>query len=260
MHPFPNEFFAMISPALILSLMIALQQPSFKETQLRNVRVRTAYDEKEAIVKQYFQHKGLVYDGFSLFIRALKEEQAVEVWVKATNKSTFTLLTTYEFCSSSGVLGPKRKEGDLQIPEGIYYINHFNPLSNFHLSLGVSYPNASDRILSDKKAPGGAIYVHGNCVTLGCIPITDERIKELYVLAVEARNNGQTKIPIHIYPTRMNEEGMSRLKTAYASNPGLISFWENLRGIYADFETGKSLKAVKVNARGEYYFPTTAFQ
>src|SRR5690606_17823468 len=105
-------------------------------------------------------------------------------------------------------------------------INHFNPVSNFYLSLGVSYPNASDRILSDRAAPGGAIYVHGNCVTLGCIPITDDKIKELYVMAVEAKNNGQQKIPIHIYPRRLNDDGMRNLRSAYATQPNLIAFWE----------------------------------
>lgn len=239
---------------IVLLLMPSLQQTSFKEAQLKNTRVKVAYDEKENTVKQYFQEKGLSYAGFNLFIRAFKEEQKLEVWIKATNKSTFTLLTTYGFCTTSGRLGPKRKEGDLQIPEGIYHINHFNPVSNFYLSLGVSYPNASDRILSDRAAPGGAIYVHGNCVTLGCIPITDDKIKELYVMAVEAKNNGQQKIPIHIYPRRLNDDGMRNLRSAYATQPNLIAFWENLKPIYDDFEKTKSLRTVRVNSKGEYYF------
>jgi murein L,D-transpeptidase YafK len=237
----------------IFILIMLMQQPSFKETQLKHSRVKTAYDEKESVVKKYFSDKKLDYSGFEIFIRAFKKEKELQVWVKEKGKSNFTLLTTYEFCTSSGALGPKRKEGDLQIPEGIYQLNHFNPLSNFHLSLGVSYPNASDRLLSDKNQPGGAIYIHGSCVTVGCIPITDEKIKELYVLAVEARNNGQGTIPIHIYPARLTEDGMNQLKRFYP-DPATVKFWENLRPIFEDFEATKTLKEVRVNRKGEYHF------
>ena len=179
----------------VIYLILVLMAPpvSFKEAQLKNVRVKSAYQEKEMVVKDYFREIKLSYAGFQLFLRVFKKEQNLEVWVKEKSKEEFVFLHTYSFCSTSGTLGPKRKEGDLQIPEGTYHINHFNPLSNFHLSLGVSYPNASDKILSDKQHPGGSIYIHGNCVTIGCIPITDDKIKELFVLAVEAKNNGQEK-------------------------------------------------------------------
>jgi murein L,D-transpeptidase YafK len=239
---------------IFISFITLLQPSSFKETQRTNSRVRAAYDEKEDILKSYFSKKKLNYTGFHLFIRAFKKEQLLEVWIKENSKETFSLLNTYNFCSTSGELGPKRKEGDYQIPEGIYHINHFNPLSNFHLSLGVSYPNSSDKILSDPKHPGGAIYVHGNCVTIGCIPITDDKIKELYVLGVEARNNGQQKIPIHIFPSKLNDAGLSSLKESHATSPQLIKFWENLKPIYQDFETQKKLKTIKINQKGEYHF------
>ena len=234
---------------LIFLLMISF---SFKDDQLKNTRVKTAYAEKETVVKKYFQELKLSYAGFHLFLRAFKEEQNLEVWIKEKDKEEFVLLHTYAFCSSSGTLGPKRKEGDLQIPEGIYTVNHFNPLSNFYLSLGVSYPNASDNILSDKKHPGGSIYIHGNCVTIGCIPITDDKIKELYVLAVEAKNNGQEKIPIHIFPDRLDMGTPEKLAGDYAANENVAAFWRNLQPVYLDFKTTKKLKSVSVNAKGEY--------
>jgi murein L,D-transpeptidase YafK len=210
-----------------------------------------AYEEKESVVKKYFQDKKLKYEGFHLFIRGFKQEGKLEVWVKEKGKENFVSLHTYDFCSTSGTLGPKRKEGDLQIPEGIYYINHFNPLSNFHLSLGVSYPNASDRILSDKKHPGGAIYVHGNCVTIGCIPITDEKIKELYVLAVEARNNGQSQIPIHLFPSKLNDSSLVELERRNGKTH--LDFWKNLQSIYNDFESSKRLQRITVDNAGKYH-------
>ncbi len=220
--------------------------PGFKENQLKFDRVKDAYAEKESVVKGYFERAGILYNGFNLFIRVFKKEQHVEVWIREQKKTTFKKLLTYRFCATSGSLGPKRKEGDLQIPEGVYHINHFNPQSNFHLSLGVSYPNASDKILSDKKNPGGAIYIHGNCVTIGCVPITDDKIKELYIFAVEARNNGQKEIPIHIFPSHLSNDFLQSASTEHRS------FWRNLRSIYDDFEKTKLVKPVRVRKDGAY--------
>jgi len=235
---------------LLILFVLMLPQNSFKETQLKNVRVKTAYSEKEETVKGYFAAKKMKYEGFNLFIRAFKKEQKLEVWVREADKDAYTLLHTYDFCAVSGTLGPKRKEGDYQIPEGIYSINHFNPLSNFYLSLGINYPNASDRILSDPKTPGGSIYIHGNCVTIGCIPLTDDKIKELYVLAVQAKNGGQEKIPVHIFPARLSLTELSALKATFPTKT--IAFWENLRLVYDDFEKSKVLKPIRVTNSGEY--------
>jgi murein L,D-transpeptidase YafK len=233
--------------------LIMLQGLSFKESQLRNSRVKIAYREKETVVKNYFESKDLDFVNFQLFIRAFKKERILEVWIKEKKSEKFTLLQNYDFCTSSGTLGPKRKEGDLQIPEGIYHLNHFNPQSNFYLSLGINYPNASDKILSDKAHPGGAIYIHGNCVTIGCIPITDDKIKELYLIAVEAKSGGQEKIPVHIFPTRLTGEGISSLKNEDTIARHL-PFWQNLKNVYDDFEKTKQLKPVKVNKEGLYLF------
>ncbi len=240
---------------IVLSfLLIAMVlQTSFKTAQLKQSRVKIAYNEKENVVKKYFSDKRLSFEKFQLFLRAFKKEQLLEVWVKEKGKEEFTLLHTYEFCTTSGVLGPKRMEGDLQIPEGVYHVNHFNPQSNFHLSLGLNYPNAADKIHSDKQHPGGSIYIHGNCVTIGCIPVTDDKIKELYILAVEARNNGQERIPVHIYPTRLNDRGILFLKENYGTS-GHSKFWENLKMVYLDFEQSKKLRPVKVTATGLYAY------
>ncbi len=229
-----------------------LHQPSFRDAQKQHARVKGAYEEKEALVKSWFAAKKIPYESYQVFLRAFKQERKLEVWVQGKESDLWQLLHTYDFCASSGLLGPKRREGDLQIPEGIYQVNHFNPLSNFHLSLGIDYPNASDRILSDKRSPGGAIYIHGNCVTVGCIPLTDDKIKELYVLAVEARHHGQTSIPVHIFPSRLSADQMKTLATDYRDHTELIAFWKNLQPIYLDFESTKQLKKVTVGKDGKY--------
>jgi murein L,D-transpeptidase YafK len=237
---------------LIFSLLMPLQE-TFKQKQLHFIRVKDAYSEKENTVKNYFLSKNLNYQGYDLFLRAFKQERVLEVWIKEQGASQFHLLTQYPFCAVSGTLGPKRREGDGQIPEGFYYVNHFNPQSNYHLSLGISYPNQSDKILGDQSSPGSAIYIHGNCVTIGCIPLSDDKIKELYVMAVEARNHGQEDIPVHIFPTRLSEENLSTLNRSYQDNPSLIGFWKSLQPVFLDFENSRIIAPVKINGKGQYH-------
>ena len=119
-----------------------------------------------------------------LTLIGLKHEQKLEVWGKL--KGDWHLIHTYPFTGFSGRLGPKLREGDRQIPEGIYRITYLNPNSKFHLSLRVGYPNAFDRRVAQKdkrKNLGGDIMIHGSNVTTGCIPIGNENIEELYLLA-----------------------------------------------------------------------------
>jgi murein L,D-transpeptidase YafK len=90
-------------------------------------------------------------------------------------------------------------------------------------------------------------------VTIGCIPITDDKIKELYILAVEAKNNGQQNIPVHIFPARLTDDGLSYLKQTLP-NSEHYEFWKNLKVVFDDFEDSKTLRKVKVNARGQYFY------
>jgi len=219
---------------------------SFRKDQMRFERVRNAYEAKENYVKKLLTSNGFNSFDYDLFLRAFKFEELLEVWIKTKNVSEYQLLNTYDFCRSSGSLGPKRMEGDRQIPEGFYHINHFNPKSNFLLSLKVNYPNASDLILSDATSPGSDIYIHGGCQTTGCIPLTNDKIQELYLLSVEAHEAGKN-IPIHIFPTKKFEENLDK-------DDEHFSFWQNLKPGFDFFEENKKLPTFKVNSEGEYTF------
>jgi len=185
-----------------------------------------------------------------LFFRALKKERRFEVWAKNKNESEFLKLIEYPFCAFSGKLGPKRKQGDFQIPEGVYFIDRYNPLSNFHLSLGINYPNKADK-LNSKSPRGGDIFIHGDCQTIGCIPLTDDKIKELYVLAVQAKENGQSQIPIHIFPFDFSTNKINEM-IAENQLSEHRSFWNNLSKVYNDFETKRILRTIDVNSSGHY--------
>lgn len=226
---------------------------SFKQTQKKNARVKQAYLEKEDSLKGQLKEMGMETSDLQMMIIATKQEREFQVYVKKKSEKTYQLFKTYDFCYLSGVLGPKRKEGDLQVPEGFYYVNWFNPNSQYHLSLKINYPNASDKILSDKKTPGGEIFIHGKCVSIGCIPLTDDKVNEVYILAVEATNNGQSKIPVYIFPFEMTDEVMI-LMEMFITDKELISFWKNLKDGYSKLLESKKELSFQVNDKGVYVF------
>jgi murein L,D-transpeptidase YafK len=225
----------------------------FKDQQLKHARVRAAAAEKEGAIRELFGRQNLCYPPRRIFLRVFKKERTLELWAGQKDGS-YARLKEYAICASSGSLGPKRREGDGQVPEGFYVISAFNPRSNFHLSLRVNYPNESDSILGAQGRLGGDIYIHGDCVTIGCVPLTDEGIKELYVIAVEARSAGQQEIPVHIFPARMDAAGMRALERDYAGNQTLWDFWLNLKEGFDIFEKHRKLPGVRVNANGRYIF------
>lgn len=197
-------------------------------------RVEIAYQEKSKYIEKVLEQAAIESDSIRLFLRAFKQEQKLEVWAKNQQEVAFKKLLTYDFCVFSGDLGPKRMEGDLQIPEGIYYINRFNPLSKFHLSLGLNYPNASDKKLGHPTKIGSDIFIHGGCSSVGCIAITDDKIKELYILAELAKQNGQSNIPCHIFPFPLTTQNIQSYNQSY---PNHVAFWKSLQPIYQQFET-----------------------
>lgn len=237
---------------IVLSLLF-ISAGEFKTAQLKYARVKDAYKTKESVLKEEIKTTGLEFGKHSLLIRVFKKEEILEVWL-GNNTKVYKLFKTYKVCAASGSLGPKRKMGDNQVPEGYYHIDRFNPQSNFHLSLGLNYPNASDKLLSDAKTPGGDIFIHGYCASIGCMAMTDEKIKEIYILAVEAKNSGQSKIPVHIYPFKMTEENMALVKENNKNDIGLILFWENIKKGFDSFEKNKKIPLISVDSKGNYLF------
>ncbi|CEN33439.1 Putative L,D-transpeptidase YafK (fragment) [Capnocytophaga canimorsus] len=112
----------------------------------------------------------------------------------------------------------------------------------------------SDKRKSKAHDLGGDIFIHGDCVTIGCLPMTDNYIKEIYLLATYARNNGQNKIPVYLFPFKMTDKNMQIYKGKYKYNEELISFWNNLKKGYDTFV--KDLKAldVQITKNGDYSF------
>lgn len=238
---------------LVGTLAVAQPQASFYDLQKSFPRVATAVSKKEDTLRKQFEKAGLSWPARQLYIRSFKYDSQLEVWVRNSSQEPYQLFKTYRVCALSGSLGPKRMEGDYQVPEGFYYINVFNPKSTYHLSLGLNYPNASDMVLSDSIQPGGDIFIHGSCLTVGCIPIQDHQIEELYILASHARNQGQDFIPVHIFPVRYNvPKSMAILGKACTEDPQYQRFSSNIRQVFDHFEQTRKLPLISVNSKGEY--------
>jgi len=241
--------------ALTISALAQGPSVSFVDYQRSLPRAADALKLKEDTLRKQFESKGLTWPAKYIYIRSFKYDGQLEVWVKNERKEPFKLFKTYRVCAMAGTLGPKRMAGDYQVPEGFYYINEFNPNSNYHLSLGLNYPNESDKVLSDSLRPGGDIYIHGSCVTVGCIPLTDEYIDEVYILAAYAKNAGEDYIPVHIYPVRFNvKKSADYLLYLEKTDPQLKPFAERLEQVYDHFELTHQLPVIMTDPRGNYVF------
>jgi murein L,D-transpeptidase YafK len=239
---------------LSASLCSSEEAKSFRDLQWKFPRVRTASAEKDTMLRERFKTKNLPYPPHAILFRAFKKEAVLELWATAAADQPYVLVHEYRICTSSGVLGPKRRFGDEQVPEGFYELDWFNPQSNFFLSLHINYPNASDRILGYRQNLGGDIFLHGNCASIGCIPITDDGIKEVYWLAVLVHSQGQQHLPIEILPARLTDDGLKSLAASHPNQPELISFWRNLKEGYDLFEKAHGAPHVATRTDGSYAF------
>jgi murein L,D-transpeptidase YafK len=227
--------------------------PTFRDRQLKYPRVQRAYEARAESVALLFQKRG-VENPAEVFFRVFKREQLLEVWVRDADAESFIMLDTYPVCGTSGQLGPKREQGDGQIPEGFYFVDFFNPQSQFHLSLRVNYPNAVDRARGASGPLGGDIFIHGGCATIGCVPVTDQWIEELYLIAMTARDAGQDRIPVHMFPTRLDNDGFAWLTDTYGTDHPDHGFWADLRQGYLAFERKRVVPEVD-QYRGRYVLP-----
>ncbi len=238
---------------LIFFVVMLKAQSSFIDYERNFPRVADAFDRKVDTLKKQFEALGLQWPARQIYIRSFKYDSQLEVWVRNNVNEPFKLFKTYAVCALAGTMGPKRMAGDYQVPEGFYYINAFKPNSLYHMSLGLNYPNASDKIVTSGTDPGGDIFIHGSCVTVGCIPIQDFQIEEVYILAMSAKSNGQDFIPVHIYPVRFNNaKSMAYFDKATKDQPDVQQFATKLKEVYDYFEKEKKLPVISIDAKGGY--------
>jgi murein L,D-transpeptidase YafK len=179
-----------------------------------------------------------------VLIRAYKKESEIEIW-KQNRKGDYVLLKSYPVCRWSGQLGPKRKEGDRQVPEGFYTVSasQMNPFSSYWLAFNVGYPNPLEKSMGRS---GGDIMVHGTCSSRGCFAMTDAQIEEIYAVMREAFNAGQKNIQFQSYPFHMTAENLAKFR----HDPNM-PYWKNLKEGSDHFEVTK--REPKINYCGQRY-------
>jgi murein L,D-transpeptidase YafK len=241
---------------ILVSLLLATSTAhggQFVDRQRRAPRFRAAEAQHMASVEQRFRDAGAAWPPKVMF-RGFKLEGRFEVWAAPAAGDRWVPVESLAVCAASGVLGPKRRQGDLQVPEGYYHIERFNPRSQFHLSLGINYPNAVDRAHRIRgRALGGDIFIHGSCVTIGCLPLQDEPMEAVYLAAVAARDAGQRRIPVHLFPCAFGTETCEAALTAVGEGElAQAARWAELRAGFGAFEATRQPPRVRPLASGHY--------
>ena len=146
-----------------------------------------------------FSKAGISYPPKDIALLAFKKERDLQLWAK-DKYHAWRYIHSYPFTATSGRLGPKLKERDRQIPEGVYRLTSFNPFSTMHLSMMINYPNNFDRLQASKDGRyklGGNIFIHGKAISVGCLAIGDPAIDQLFFLT---RNVGLNHVQLIISP------------------------------------------------------------
>ncbi|MDB5526767.1 MAG: hypothetical protein JWM58_4530 [Rhizobium sp.] len=185
----------------------------------------------------------------AVLVRIFKEESELEIWKKKPS-GQYALFKTYPICRWSGKLGPKKKNGDRQAPEGFYSVSmsQLNPRSRYYLSFNLGYPN---RLESALGYQGEALMVHGACSSSGCYAMSDQGVAEIYAIALKSLQSGQRQFQVQAFPFRMNARNMAE----HQGDPN-ISFWRDLKVGYDSFERTRSAPDVAM-CGGRYVFNKT---
>jgi hypothetical protein len=159
----------------------------------------------------YFVKAKVSYPPREVTFIALKAEKKLELW--ARDNGEFRFIRDYHIQAASGMAGPKLRQGDKQVPEGVYGIAGLNPNSHYHLSMKINYPNEFDLFHAGREGrinPGSDIFIHGKAVSIGCLAIGDEAIEELFVLTAQVgTENVKVVIAPHdprVYPLQADSE------------------------------------------------------
>ena len=174
-------------PLLLSAFFSAVAFGSEDDLDLKTIDDRLAEygDAVRARLEPQFRAAGVSYPPARVTFVALKEERRLEVYA-ADARGEFRFVCAYPVLAASGVLGPKLREGDRQVPEGVYCLRELNPNSRFHLSLWIDYPSSFDRARALEEGrvdPGGEIMIHGGALSRGCLAVGDPAAEDLFVLA-----------------------------------------------------------------------------
>ncbi len=177
----------------VLGCRLPARQPPREGDQGIADRVAQYGAAARARLAPFFAAAGIGYPPEQFVLVGFKFERELDLLASGSGHD-LTFIRSYPIQGMSGTLGPKLREGDGQVPEGIYTIVYLNPDSVAHLSLALSYPNEYDRARAEEDGRdtlGGDIMIHGGSMSSGCLAMGDEAAEELFVLAADAGWEGR---------------------------------------------------------------------
>ena len=189
-------------------------------------------DAVHARLRPAFEAAGVPMPPARLAFVAFKDAKTLEVYARAADHSPWRHVTTYPILAASGGPGPKLREGDRQVPEGIYRVESLNPNSRFHVSLRLDYPNAFDRRMAKADGRtdlGGDIMIHGSAVSIGCLAIGDAAAEDLFALTADV---GTPNVTVLISPTDFR---VAHPATLNDTPPWVAELHASLRDALRDF-------------------------
>jgi hypothetical protein len=83
---------------------------------------------------------------------AFKDTRRLALYARDDTTQSWRHVTTYLVQGASGGPGPKLREGDLQVPEGVYRVTLLNPNSRFHLHRQRPRRHLPDRLSRGPRA------------------------------------------------------------------------------------------------------------
>ncbi len=190
----------------------------------------------EPTISSYFKKARLAYPPKKIALLAFKKERQLQLWAKDEIQS-WHYVHTYTLTATSGRLGPKLKEHDRQIPEGVYRLTSLNPYSMWHLSMMINYPNDFDRQQASKEGRnklGGNIFIHGKSSSMGCLAIGDDAINQLFLLAHRV---GLGNIQLIIAPNDLRKEKPAT--NTFAQPRWLPELYQNIQQALKPFSVSR---------------------
>ena len=196
--------------------------------------VASALARAETRLTPHFAARGIPYPPPAAAFIALKEEGRLELWGEAGDGWRF--VRSYLIRATSGRLGPKLRQGDRQVPEGVYRISALNPNSRYHLSMRLDYPNDFDRARAAEDGRtdlGGDIMIHGSRVSIGCLPVGDDAIEELFALAARV---GFRNVRVVVSPLDLRGVAPAAAMAQANQRPWLGALYASIARTLADFQ------------------------
>lgn len=223
---------------IALAVLVAVTAASYAILTYVVRRERTVADAvaiyggaARARLKPFFARAHVAYPPRRIAFLIFKKERRLVVWAR-DDKSGWRFIRDYAVLAASGRSGPKQRQGDYQVPEGLYRIALLNPSSSYHLSMLVDYPNAFDRAQAQRDHRtnlGGDIFIHGKNVSIGCVAIGDPAIEELFTLAADS---GIARMKIILAP---NDLRIALPPVEQTTPLWILRLWQSIAAALAEF-------------------------